>query len=178
MNLYKASYRWTKEEFVRAYKSHHQANLRPGFVTAISILLLFMSVLSFYILLVGGLHSSAALSSIILMAFTFYWFVLCRVITQWWLGRNFDKRPDANLLIEQEICEDKIRTRCGDLAFGESQWAIFIKIVETNEGFLQYSHKQIFYWLLFSAFGEVEGIEKYREFAKANQIPFTKNTGK
>lgn len=170
MQTYKASYRWTLEELLRAKRNHLQTNLRPSIIIAVNIVSVLLAALSIFILIDSGLKS-AIVSTFTSVGFVIWWLFRHRT-TRWWAGRGFDKRPDSNVLVDWEISEENIKSQCEGLASSEVQWKIFIKVVETNDGFLLYTQKNLFHWLPFSAFAQPEGVEKVRQFAKANGVKY------
>ncbi len=144
---------------------------------AVNMFSILLAALSIFIFVADGLKSSAAVSAFLFVVFAIYWLFLRRTATKWWVSRGFNKRPDANALVEWEISEEKIKSQCEGLASSESQWKLFIKVVETNDGFLFYLQKNLFYWLPFSAFEQPEEIEKVKQFVKANGVQYVLTAG-
>jgi hypothetical protein len=138
-------------------------------VNIIAVLLVAPSI---FLLVVGAADFSAVVSALVLLAFAVYWLLLRKTVTNWWVGRGFDKRPDANALVEWTFSEEKIKAQCEGLASSEFQWKLIINVVETNDGFLFYIHKNLFHWLPFSAFQEPEGIGGVREFVKSKGVNY------
>jgi hypothetical protein len=177
MQTYKASYQWTQEELLRVMRHHYRTNLRPGIVIAANIFSVLLAALSLFILVATGVKSLSDASPLMFIVFAVYWIFLRQKVTRWWVSRGFSERPDANFFIEWEISEEKINTRCEGLASSELHWKLFVRIVEASDGFLFYLHKNRFQWLPFSAFEQTEGIEKIRQFAKANGVQYVRTAG-
>lgn len=106
---------------------------------------------------------------LLLAAFCFYCLFIDR-INAWNSSRGFRKRPDANMEIEWQFANGEIRTQS---EFGEAifLWKSFIKVIDTGDGFLFYSLKNLFQWLPFSAFESPQGVERVRELVRVSGIP-------
>jgi len=171
METYQAEYVLTKEELIRAQKYHYQANLRPSIALLLNVFIALLAVMSLF-LLFDGASSTATVSAVIFIGYAFYWFLLRRKVTSWWLTRNFNKSPAANVLVRYEITNEELKIESEGLAKSEVKWVAFEKIVESSEGFLIYSLKTVFHWLPFSAFKDTEGINKFRAFASASGVEY------
>ena len=168
---YTAVYKWTKVHLLEAIRHHYRSKVRPSFVLAVNVTAILSSAVSVLILSTATLRFPRDAWVFVFPGFTLFWFLLWRRARDWWLGRGFDKRPDANLSVEWEFSQQRVNFRCGDLASSTLDWKIFNKLVETNEGFLLYVYPgRLFHWLPFSAFGSSEGIDKLRQFVKDHRI--------
>jgi hypothetical protein len=142
-----------------------------------NVVCILVAVGSIGVLAVEGLRSPGAVFFFLFIAAAIYWLFLRPGVAGWWVSRGFNKRPDANALVEWEISEEGIKTQVAGLASSELQWKLFIEVVETRDGFLFYSHKNIFHWLPFSAFERPEGIDHVRQFAKSHGLKYTTTAG-
>lgn len=79
----------------------------------------------------------------------------------------FQNVPDANLEIDWQFFEENVVIQ-NALGSATVAWKSFFKVVETNDGFLFYPVKNIFYWLPFSAFESSECPAKVRQLIAAN----------
>ena len=103
--------------------------------------------------------------------------VLClfpRQIGMFLFCRGFDEQPEANAIIEWKFSEEKINLR-SNVGCSEVLWEAFIKVIETNEGFLFYHQKLIFHWLPYSSL-QPETIEAIRRFCQVHQVEYIKRS--
>jgi hypothetical protein len=105
----------------------------------------------------------------LLAAFCVYGLLYDR-LNVWYWGRNFGKRPDADVQVEWQFRSEEIRTK-SELGEAIVHWKSFLRVVETTEGFLFYPLKNFFHWLPFSAFDSAECIESVRHMIQSNGVP-------
>lgn len=168
----KAKYRWTREEHLRAMRNHYRLKLRRVLlimkVFAVS-LLAFMGLVLVAWLLLESTSPPPFWALGLLVIFCVYWLTIDRM-NAWNATRGFGKRPDANTQVEWEFSQDKLKLRT-DLGEATFDWKSILRVVESRDGFLFYSLKNLFQWLPFSAFESAECIERVREFIKEHNIP-------
>src|SRR4051812_4529896 len=85
----------------------------------------------------------------------------------WLSTRGFEKRPDANADVEWQFSPEKIRV-WSENAEGLRSWSSYVKVVQTNDGFLFYPIKNLYHWVPFSAFDSPDCIEKVRVLLRQN----------
>ena len=64
---------------------------------------------------------------------------------------------------------NKITTVTG-LGKGDMSWKYFLKVVETNDGFLFYPLKNLFHWIPVTAFASADCMEQLRNLIRKNAI--------
>ena len=168
-----AKYHWTPEEWKKGALHHYGIRSR---------LVLFGRVFSVLLLILLGLivldwifRPSSTTPPIIAMTplalFCIYLLIPNR-FNAWYIGRGMAKRYGQSFELEFHFSEDEVKSR-SDLGEATTKWRIFVKIVETSDGFLLYYFKNSFTWLPYSAFESQDCIAKVREMIKKNEIPFT-----
>lgn len=168
----KAKYRWTREELKIAMRQHQATRLRRGVVLLMKIfaivLLSFIGLVLLAWILVPS-TSAPPWALLLLVIFCFYLLMFDRV-NAWSWGRNFGKRPDADMEVEWEFSKKEIKTQS---ALGEAtlQWRGFLKVVEASDGFLFYPIEKLFHWMPFAAFESPDCVELVRKFVTENNVP-------
>jgi len=172
-DICKAKYRWTREEHLRAMRSHYRLKLRRVLLLmklfAVS-LLAFMGVVLLAWVLLESTSPPPFWAFGLLVIFCVYWLMIDRM-NAWNATRGFSKRPDANAQIEWEFSQANLKLRT-ELGEATTEWKSILRVVESRDGFLFYSLKNLFQWLPFSAFESAECIEWIRELIKEHNIPF------
>ena len=131
-----------------------------------AILLLFIALLLVAWVFLPSTSGPPVLAVIILVAFSLYGLTF-DLINAWYWSRGFSKRPDANSEIDWQFSDTEITMRWA-LGAANVSWKSFFKIVETNDGFLFYYLRNIFYWLPFAAFESPECIDRVRRLIAEN----------
>ncbi len=72
--------------------------------------------------------------------------------------------------VEWQFSQEKIKS-WSELGEATLDWKSFLSVVESKEGFLFYTLKNLFHWLPFSALESPDCIARVREFIRENNIP-------
>lgn len=169
----KAKYRWTREELISAMRHHHQVKLRREIRLLVKIFAVIMLAFIGMLLFVWTVYPANIDPPFWGLLFVASVCVYCLIqdkLNAWYWGRGFAKRPDANTEIEWQFSQNELKIET-ELGKATLRWKGFLKVVETGEGFLFYSVKNIFNWLPFSGFESPECIEQVRTWVQENDIP-------
>jgi len=161
----KAHFRWTEDEFLKAYKHHYQCQLRRPFRWAINAIAILLVLLAVFVLVV--IKSSIGAAAMLFVAL--YWLCLRGSLTRWFLRRKFRRRPDQGHEVIWIFTEDDLRSESDDVVC-TLKWKAFIKWSETPEGFLMYQLEDLFNWLPFDAFDSKDDIDALRDFVR-DKVP-------
>ena len=168
----KATFRFTREELIRAMLHRQRMKLRRGFLLLAKIFAVLVMLLFGMSLVVSILFPSGpSLSFWVLLPFPVC--IYCLMFDRanaWYWGRGFAKRPDANIQVEFQFSKDGMRSQT-ELVDATVHWKAFLRVVETSDGFLFYQHKNLFCWLPFSAFEFHDCIERVRGLVSDHGIP-------
>lgn len=180
--VHRAAYRWTSDELVAAMRRHQDSELRPSIAWAVGAFATVLAVAILYALWVesrhyGGLGDSSPLAMVAVPAFAIYWTLLRRPLADWQLRRGFSKNPSADQMIEWEVSAKEVKYYQRGLFYTAAAWKNFVKVTEASDGFLLYTHAQIFVWLPFRAFDGPHAPERVREFVRASGLPYRKLAG-
>jgi hypothetical protein len=150
---------------------HHQRlKIRRGILVTIkvfsAVLLAFLGILLVAWIFLPSTSAPPILPMTILAVFSLYWLTFDR-LNAWYWSLGFSKRPDANIEITWQFSDAEI-TMQSTSGTATVHWKSFFKIVETNDGFLFYPLKKIFYWLPFGAFESTECIVVVRRLIAEN----------
>lgn len=172
----KAKYRWTRTELQKAMLHHRRLKLRRGILLTAQILsgilLLFITIILLGWLFLGS-TSHPPWSLLFVIAFCIYWLAYDK-LNSWFAGRGFEKRPDAGAEVKWEFTVNAIAVQT-ELGKAEGSWKRFIKVAETDDGFLFYPLRNMFQWIPASAFESNDCIELVRRFIRENGIPLVDN---
>lgn len=101
-----------------------------------------------------------------------YWYFIRPHEARWSRKRQFQRRPDAGVMIEWLVDETLLRVTVGELARTELAWPMLIRCVRTRAGFLMYMPGEDFEWLPYSAFACTEDAERFANVARHNITDF------
>lgn len=171
-DICKASFRWTREELGRGRLHHLRTRLRRRFRLLLKVASGFLLALLSTILIADFLFPSGyPLTYWVLLAFpACIWGLMFERVNAWYWGRGFAKRREANIQIDLQFSSVGMMAH-SELAESTIKWKFFLRVVETSEGFLFYPHKNLFYWLPFSAFEKPDCVERVRDLVREHDIP-------
>jgi hypothetical protein len=158
-----ASFRWSKDEFLRAqrYAIGHSrlARLVYFFTTAAGAVILLIGALSLYE------HSMAWAGFLFMVLFSALFFAM-PLFSRRAALQLYAQKADRDMEVTWNISEDCIRSKT-PLALSENAWALFHKAIRTREGFLLYPNTRMFHWLPMHAFHDTGDVERFAELAKS-----------
>lgn len=169
-NICRAKYRWTREELLKAMRHHHRIRFRLAFIVIMKVcaaallVLIGIAIGAWFVAPPTSLPPFWAMLALAVVSL--YW-LFNEKINAWNWSRGFSKRPDANSEIDWEFSDENIAIKSA-LVTATVAWKSFFKVVETNDGFLFYPVKNIFYWLPLSAFESSECVAKVRQLIAEN----------
>ncbi|MEM7760604.1 MAG: YcxB family protein [Cyanobacteria bacterium P01_A01_bin.40] len=146
-------YPWKTEDIVKGYKYHRKSANVYRILTIVYLIIGIVNIcLGLYGIFVR--QDSGSWSSVVLGIF----FLFVNRINLFFYARNFQKLNYENKQVEWEISKDKIIHRMINLSESTFNWDLIQGISDTQEGFLLYPQKNMFYWLPKSAFNSEEDI--------------------
>lgn len=158
-----ASFRWTRDEFLRAQRHAVRHSLQGQIVIwgtrLAGVLILFSGLATTY------QHGVAWVGYAITVLFSAFFFSIPLFARRAAL-KFYARKPDRDMLVTWEISESGIRTGT-ELATSENSWAFFQKVRRLRQGFLIYPNTHIFHWLPLHAFREPEDAERFAGLAKS-----------
>ena len=104
-----------------------------------------------------------------LILFCVYWTIFGGNGIAWWSSRKFKNSLYADKTFEWDFSEQKISFHCENITSSQSVWKVTSSIVATSDGLLLYESNRP-YWLPYDGFETPDGIEKVKEFARANDL--------
>jgi hypothetical protein len=158
-----ATYRWSKDEFLRAQRhaiGHSRlARMVYWFTTAAGAVILLAGVVSLY------QHSMAWPGFLFMVLFSALFFAM-PLFSRRAALKLYAQKPDRDMEVTWTISEDGIRSKT-PLALSENAWAFFQKAIRTREGFLLYPNTRMFYWLPMHAFHDTSDVERFAKLAES-----------
>lgn len=171
----KVTLTWTKDEYLKVLRYHHQAELRPSLALVVDGGIALLGALGALMLFAPSASAKGSnATSYGIIFFALYWLLARRPLNKWWLTRNFLKDPTANTVVEWEFSQEQATVKSvGGSAVTE--WKMFSKVREAKDGFLLYGYPEsLFYWLPFAGFESPESIEQFRSIVRSKELPYTK----
>jgi hypothetical protein len=172
-----AKYRWTRTELQKAMLHHRRLMLRRGILLFAQIfsviLLLFIAVILIAWLFLDSTSSPPWASLLFLSGFCIYWLAHDKLYSRLAV-RGFEKRPDAGTEVKWKFTVSSIILQT-ELVKAQSSWKGFMKVAETDDGFLFYPVRNVFQWIPASAFESNDCVELVRRFIRENGIPLVDN---
>ena len=171
MKTCQVTYKWTEGEATNLHWSHDEIQQTKVIVVSTGILFCFLSSIFLLLLVLGKRDLPTLLWGTFFTLLAIYW-IFRRKVTNFFILRDFHKKPEANAVIQWSFSETRIAQECAELVSFNADWKILTKIIEVRNGFLLFANsKKVYYWLPFSGFLESNDIEKFKRFAEINQIP-------
>ncbi len=158
-----ASFRWTKDEFLRAQRLAMRHAPKSRLILRVTTLIGALILLSGIV----GVHNRTL--GWAGFAFTVFYsgiFFSVPLFARRAARKMYAQKPDRDMQVTWEISDDIVRTKT-ELASSENAWAFFQKVRRLREGFLIYPSGNIFHWLPLHAFRDPADAERFAELAKS-----------
>ena len=160
-----ASFRWSKNEFLRAQRlalrhSSAGAVVLYRLMPAIGVLILLSGIVQLY------QHTTGWPGVVFTLLFSSLFFSMPFFARRTAL-KLYAQKPDRDMEVRWDISNDGIRSKT-ELASSENTWAFFQKALRVREGFLLYPGGSVFHWLPMHAFRDTADVERFAELVKSN----------
>ena len=148
---------WQTKDLVQAYKDHKKSS---KFFWLSRLIVLGLGIIN---LLFGlfGLFSEPSNKFAIFQIVIGLFLLMGEVISNWFYQYRCKKIDYDNRQVEWEVREDKIVYRMINLSESTFSWELIKGILETDQGFLLYPQKNLFYFIPKTGFQQPEDIAHF-----------------
>lgn len=148
---------WQTKDLVQAYKDHKKSSkyfwLSRLIVFGLGIINLLFGLFGLF----SELSNKFAIFQIVIGLFL----LMGEVISNWFYQYRCKKIDYDNRQVEWEVREDKIVYRMINLSESTFSWELIKGILETDQGFLLYPQKNLFYFIPKTGFEQLEDIAHF-----------------
>jgi hypothetical protein len=156
------SYDWALSELLTAQRYYARSRCRWPFRWAghaLACLFVLIGVLSL------ATSGPRVLSGVLIFG-GLYWLFL-----RAWLHRRVVTRRHASSStrdrhVTWEIAEDKLLSETEGISKAELTWAMFVKVIETPEGWMMFQNKMLFHWIPRSGLANEADIARMKELVR------------
>ena len=148
---------WQTKDLVQAYKDHKKSS---KYFWLSRLIVLGLGIIN---LLFGlfGLFSEPSNKFAIFQIVIGLFLLMGEVISNWFYQYRCKKIDYDNRQVEWEVREDKIVYRMINLSESTFSWELIKGILETDQGFLLYPQKNLFYFIPKTGFQQPEDIAHF-----------------
>ena len=154
-------FRWTIDEYVRAYRFHRGLQVRPLLRWTVVVMAVSIGGICIWSLYVAGFSWPSAL----LFLGCVYLLGLRQLDQDWAVRRKYRRLRNFDQLKEWTFSDDRIAVNSEDGA-GHFVWSSITKWIETPLGFLIYPQEDICFWIPLDAFESDNDVDVLREMAR------------
>jgi len=157
-----ASYRFTKEEYLRAqrFAVRHSVHGRLIYriTTIIGVIIVLSGIASVWNHTVGWI---GLLYTLIIGGVFFSMPLFARRTAL----KLYAQDPNRDREVKWQISDERVVFKT-ELTAAENSWASFLRVIRVRDGFLLYPNDRAFNWLPSHAFQAPEDVERFAELAK------------